>query len=223
MKLQEKIFYCRKKSGMSQEDLAQIVGVSRQAVSKWETGEAVPELGKLVLLSKSFEVSTDWLLSEEDVAEDIKEEVPQGNVQYVYSEPPKNWVESMPGVFGRMVRKWGWVFGVYLMIIGTVFTLFGTLELVMVHKMFGTMQEITRDGSSFGVDSGNFGDMTGNVNSFLKDFQNQGDSHMNKVSSLGQDMMSIMGYGIVTFGAALIILGVIVVVVMKKKSREQNV
>lgn len=38
MKLQEKIYYCRKKSGLSQEALAEKIGVSRQAVSKWETG-----------------------------------------------------------------------------------------------------------------------------------------------------------------------------------------
>ena len=38
MKLQEKILYCRKRSGMSQEELAEKVGVSRQAVSKWELG-----------------------------------------------------------------------------------------------------------------------------------------------------------------------------------------
>jgi transcriptional regulator with XRE-family HTH domain len=38
MKLSEKIYYCRKKAGMSQEALAARIGVSRQAVSKWETG-----------------------------------------------------------------------------------------------------------------------------------------------------------------------------------------
>lgn len=38
MKLSEKIYYCRKKAGKSQEELAALLGVSRQAVSKWETG-----------------------------------------------------------------------------------------------------------------------------------------------------------------------------------------
>lgn len=40
MKLSEKIYYCRKKAGKSQEALAEELGVSRQAISKWETGEA---------------------------------------------------------------------------------------------------------------------------------------------------------------------------------------
>ena len=73
MKLQEKILYCRKKAGLSQESLAERMGVSRQAVSKWETGEALPETGKLALLAKTFGVTTDWLLSEEEPeGEDLK-------------------------------------------------------------------------------------------------------------------------------------------------------
>ena len=43
MNLSEKILYCRKKAGLSQEALAEKLGVSRQAISKWETGESVPE------------------------------------------------------------------------------------------------------------------------------------------------------------------------------------
>lgn len=51
MKLQEKIYYCRKKAGLSQEALAEKLGVSRQAISKWETGDAEPEISKLSLLA----------------------------------------------------------------------------------------------------------------------------------------------------------------------------
>ena len=42
MNLSEKILYCRKKAMLSQEALAERIGVSRQAISKWETGEATP-------------------------------------------------------------------------------------------------------------------------------------------------------------------------------------
>ena len=59
MNLSEKILYCRKKAGLSQEALAEKLGVSRQAISKWETGESVPELSKLVLLARAFDVTTD--------------------------------------------------------------------------------------------------------------------------------------------------------------------
>ncbi len=72
MKLSEKIYYCRKKAGLSQDALAERLDVSRQAISKWENGEAVPETGKLPGLAKVFGMTIDWLLSEE---EPVREEV----------------------------------------------------------------------------------------------------------------------------------------------------
>ena len=68
MTLSEKIAYCRKRAGLSQEELAARVGVSRQAVSKWELGDASPDINKLLALAKTFGVTTDWLLSEEGPA-----------------------------------------------------------------------------------------------------------------------------------------------------------
>lgn len=72
MNLSDKIHYCRKKEGLSQEALAEKLGVSRQAVSKWETGDAVPEVGKLLLLADAFGVTTDWLLSDDEPQEENK-------------------------------------------------------------------------------------------------------------------------------------------------------
>ena len=62
MTLGEKIIHLRKKRGLSQEELAITLNVSRQAVSKWETGEAKPDTDKVVALAEYFEVTTDWLL-----------------------------------------------------------------------------------------------------------------------------------------------------------------
>ncbi|HIT07522.1 MAG TPA: helix-turn-helix transcriptional regulator [Candidatus Merdivicinus faecavium] len=61
--LSEQIYTLRRKSGLSQEQLAEKVGVSRQAVSKWETGASVPELDKLLALSEFFGVSVEELTS----------------------------------------------------------------------------------------------------------------------------------------------------------------
>ena len=69
MNLSEKIQLCRKRAGLSQEALAEKLNVSRQAVSKWETGAAEPELSKLRALATAFGVTADWLLSEEDAAD----------------------------------------------------------------------------------------------------------------------------------------------------------
>ncbi len=62
MNLAENIYTYRKKSGMSQGDLAEALDVSRQSVSKWETGTAVPELDKLVRMSQLFDVTLDELV-----------------------------------------------------------------------------------------------------------------------------------------------------------------
>ena len=65
MILADKIMELRKKNGWSQEELAEKVGVSRQSISKWESAQSVPDLNKILLLSKIFEVSTDYLLNDE--------------------------------------------------------------------------------------------------------------------------------------------------------------
>lgn len=64
MKLHEKITWYRKHQGMSQEELAEKLGVSRQAVSKWELGEATPELERILGLAELFGISTDALLKD---------------------------------------------------------------------------------------------------------------------------------------------------------------
>lgn len=75
MNLQNKIYTYRKKLGLSQEKLAEEIGVSRQAISKWETGEAVPEVSKVIALCKTFSVSSDWLLNDDLEPEDLPSEV----------------------------------------------------------------------------------------------------------------------------------------------------
>lgn len=65
MLLSEKIMQLRKKNGWSQEELANQLDVSRQSVSKWESGSSIPDLNKILLLGQIFGVSTDYLLKEE--------------------------------------------------------------------------------------------------------------------------------------------------------------
>lgn len=65
MTLGEKLLELRKSKGLSQEQLAAQMAVSRQAVSKWELGEAMPDTDNVVALSKIFGVSTDFLLRDE--------------------------------------------------------------------------------------------------------------------------------------------------------------
>lgn len=65
MILAEKIALLRRQNGWSQEELADQLNVSRQAVSKWEGGTSIPDLDKILNLSALFEVSTDYLLKDE--------------------------------------------------------------------------------------------------------------------------------------------------------------
>lgn len=72
MNIADRILCLRKKKGVSQEELAYRIGVSRQAVSKWESDQSIPELDKVILMSEYFEVTTDYLLTG-------KEEVKKGS------------------------------------------------------------------------------------------------------------------------------------------------
>ena len=65
MNFGEKIFKLRKEKGLSQEALAEQIGTTRQAISKWENNQGFPETEKILQLSNIFEVSTDFLLKEE--------------------------------------------------------------------------------------------------------------------------------------------------------------
>lgn len=65
MDLGGKIYKLRKARGMSQERLAEEIGVSRQAVSKWELNESSPDTAKIVAISQLFDISTDYLLGNE--------------------------------------------------------------------------------------------------------------------------------------------------------------
>ena len=71
MILADKIVSLRKRAGWSQEDLAEKLGVTRQSVSKWEGAQSVPDMDKVVMMSRLFGVSTDFLLKDE-----LEEETP---------------------------------------------------------------------------------------------------------------------------------------------------
>ena len=65
MILADKIIELRKKNGLSQEELAEKLGVSRQAVSKWEGAQSVPDIQRILEMSRLFGVSTDYLLKDD--------------------------------------------------------------------------------------------------------------------------------------------------------------
>lgn len=75
MILADKIIEERKKNGWSQKELANKLGVSRQAVSKWESSGSIPDLQRILQMSELFGVTTDYLLKDEIEEEPLNEYV----------------------------------------------------------------------------------------------------------------------------------------------------
>lgn len=73
MNIADRIQSLRKSRGISQEELADKIGVSRQAVSKWESEQSSPDIEKIILLSDYFDVTTDYLLKGIEPIPDISE------------------------------------------------------------------------------------------------------------------------------------------------------
>ena len=89
MILADKIIDLRKKNGWSQEELAEKLGVSRQAVSKWESAQAIPDLGRVLAMADLFSVTTDYLLRDENEAPTpatMEDSAPESSVRRVSME-----------------------------------------------------------------------------------------------------------------------------------------
>lgn len=112
MTLSEKLQNLRKAAGLSQEQLAERLNVTRQAVSKWETGEGKPDIDNLLPLARLLNTTVDYLL--DDGADEPKTEIPQpsANTQSVGHEL---WEQLK--AFGR---RWGWLGGYAIALVGAV-------------------------------------------------------------------------------------------------------
>ena len=150
MKLNEKILYYRRRAKLSQEELAAMVGVSRQAVSKWELGDATPEVDRLLALARAFGVTTDELLDGGEPSHDRKEaEAPREEPHRTAApdSPQEGNFEKTTGLIGRLIRKYGWLAGVRIALSGLGVTLVGALARWGFGAMFGASESIV---SGFG-------------------------------------------------------------------------
>ena len=197
MTISEKILYCRKRCGLSQEALAEKIGVSRQAISKWETGEATPELSKLALLAKTFGVTADWLLSEDDPPEDSAARSQSAPQQPAPAQSP-NWVDSLPGAVRGLVKRYGWLAGVYIALCGCGIMLIGIIAKIVVSSMF----------SAFGsFDAGIYGGIPGYDTGFGSFAQN--------------NPVSVMATIMIIIGLVIAAAGVALAVYLKDKSKDK--
>ena len=107
MTLGERIAYYRKKAGYSQEGLAEQLNVSRQAISKWETGEATPDAERIIALAAVLGISTDTLLLGKE-----EPERPYTEAETVRQPAPMpEWLDHLPRHIGRLFREKGYIAG----------------------------------------------------------------------------------------------------------------
>lgn len=194
MTLNEKILYYRKQAKLSQEELAGQVGVSRQAVSKWELGDATPDVDKLVALARAFGVTTDELLSSQDPAAKTSQPDPA---------PPRSSAPRRPGSLERLIRRYGWLAGIYLALGGAGITLVGALARFAFSRMF----QVT------------VGDYLGSVGWDSSFFPQSGMDLPAGVSSIGEVFLTI-ATAILVVGAVILIAGVLLAVVLYRKGRK---
>lgn len=189
----EKLQDLRKKAGMSQDILAERIEVSRQAVSKWERDEAMPETDKLLRIAKLFGVTTDYLL---------ENETPTPNSQ-AYGRSSSN---RMVHRLERFVRRHGYKGGFILIGSGTFLDLIALLFRGFWRSMVSSMGGNNMFGSiypGFGMEGSIF-------DSFNQTAQNM----TNTAASFGNLFLILM-----IPGTILIALGIFVVIKGKKLSK----
>jgi len=94
MKLSDKLIALRKENGWSQEDFAEKLDVSRQAISRWENGTALPDAQNILRISKLFNITADYLLND-DYEDEIG--IPGGEIAAEGTVPPT-----------RKKKRWSW-------------------------------------------------------------------------------------------------------------------
>ena len=208
MKLNEKIYYYRTKSKMSQEQLAAAVGVSRQAVSKWELGDATPEVAKLVSLAKVFGITTDDLLSEDEPEQD-KAAADLGSEAAFQKTAPETGSVRQEDWLGNLFRRFGWLAGVYVALSGLGFSIVGGIA----RFMFGQFFRISMDafGGFDGFGTSGF-TIEGGENLPPEAIEQIKDS-LGVGSGFGQvDVVSDMGQIFIGFANLILVVGIIVMI-----------
>lgn len=140
MTVGQRIAQKRKELGLSQEELGAHLGVSRQAIYKWESDQSLPEVEKLVTLSRLFSVTVGWLLGvEEEPAPQTEAELTEAQLKMV-QEIADRYIAAMPAPEApppRKRRKWPFVLA-GLAVIWCLWSLFSQLS--SLSNQYNTLQ-----------------------------------------------------------------------------------
>jgi transcriptional regulator with XRE-family HTH domain len=191
MTLGEKIQDLRRRSAMSQDALAEKLEVSRQAVSKWERDEAMPETDKIVHLARLFGVSTDQLLLDEPI-------------------PPVEPVQmAAPSRTERFIRRHGYKAGYGLIAWGAVLCVVALVAMIALPCIFSAVFQ----GSGYQMDF-EFGNSI--VDAYYQDVQ-----WIQNTFLVGVRLMTLFaGIPMALAGITLVVFGIVVVVKGKKLAKQ---
>ena len=164
MEIGKKIMNLRKKNGLSQEDLAEKVGVARQTISKWELGETSPDLKESKKLSKIFNVSLD--------------ELADNDIKNVLVEKTSN-TEKLAGLILKLIK-----FIIVIMIISPIFLI--TLRVIIknIHennsgRLMNVKINCTLHGESYGYEF-DYYETTGEIK------EAGGDGYLANITNIGK-------------------------------------
>ncbi|MEG0367489.1 MAG: helix-turn-helix transcriptional regulator, partial [Coprobacillus sp.] len=195
MKLQD----LRKQKGLSQEALAERLSVSRQAVSKWETGEGYPEMDKIILLSDMFEVSLDYLIKDSG---DTSEQKNSQQGYFMNSQKIKDYLDFK--------MKFGFRIGisVAMFILSVLFPVWCSDTPYENYGIFGMLCVVAVGVGAIiitGISSEKHGELESkNINMSFNDLQNLQEEYNHFKSKFG--MSIAIGVGLIILSVAGVIL-----------------
>ena len=168
MTLGQRIQELRKQRGMSQEALGDALGVSRQAVSKWEGDNGIPELDTLIAMSRLFEVTVGQLLGVEEATEQKYETAnePEEDKENHVEAVLRRYVEQATKKDDRpWISRWGWAVSAAIILTTAFLVMFAQLG-----SLRSTVRLLRSDLSNLQVDvSNNQSNLTGHIRNTIYD------------------------------------------------------
>ena len=118
MKFNEKLIMLRKQHNLSQEQVAEKLGVARQTISKWELGETTPEMDKLIMISELYNITLDELMKEE-------------NEGKVINDPNNTNSQKLAGMTIKILKG----IGIFFLIVSILYVMLMIIAFVAFNKV----------------------------------------------------------------------------------------
>lgn len=129
MKFNEKLLKLRKEKGLSQEELGMEMQVSRQTISKWETGQSYPDFTRLVMLSDFFDMTLDELVKDLDVQEVRESSLTNEKIDSIYRVS-----QAVDSVFQNKMLK-DFIKGIWWFIVGSLIFMCVVAAVVLIRNI----------------------------------------------------------------------------------------